>query len=266
MTSRQSAVVLPFSLAGAALVGLLITGLVAGCTLLFPQSPTSTITDANGQQMTLSWADYPADDDKDPAAVLAAPRAEQVEAAAEALLADLQGSIDGHAAGLTWDRGSEGGVYQHDGNGYGGPTMHRTLNSAELLTHDPLGDWPALVAVLDAELAEHGYGPIEWEFDREPYGHETAAERDAAVAEQFGSLDPAQMWQWAGDAHDGSMWVSIILQDRDRPTAPDASAAEPERLLTIMVGGTVISAVDEQAYRDGIAPFEGLEPPDPTHS
>jgi hypothetical protein len=262
MRTRRAAPAALFSLAAIGLV----TAVMAGCALLGPASPTSTVTGATGQQVTLDWADYPADDDKDPAAVLAAPRAEQVEAVGEQVLTDLQAAVDAHRAGIVWQRGRDGGVYEHDGNGYGGPTMHRTLNSAELLTHDELGDWPALVAVLDAELAEHGYGPIEWEFDREPYGHETAAERDAAVAEQFGSLDPAQMWQWAGDARDGTMWVSIILQDRDRPTAPDASAAEPERLLAIMAGGTVISAADEQAYRDGIAPFEGLEPPDPTHS
>lgn len=262
MSTRRSAPAALFSLAAIGLVAAVMTG----CALLSPASPTSTVTDAAGQQVTLDWADYPADDDKDPAEVLAAPRAEQVEAVGEQLLADLQGAVDAHRAGSAWQRGRDGGVHEHDGNGYGGPTMHRTLNSAELLTHEALGDWPALVAVLDAELAEHGYGPIEWEFDRETYAHETAAERDAAVVEQFGSLDPAQMWQWAGDAHDGTMWVSIILQDRDRPAAPDASAAEPERLLAIMVGGTVISAADEQAYRDGIAPFEGLEPPDATHS
>lgn len=262
ISRRRAAPATLFSLASVALLAAIMTG----CALLSPASPTSTVTDANGQQVTLSWTDYPADDDKDPAEVLAAPRAENVEAVAEALLTDLRAAVDAFEPGLPWERGREGGVYPHEGNGYGGPTMHRTLNSAELLTTEVPDDWHALVAVLDAELAEQGYGPVEWQFDREPHAHETAAERDAAVVEQFGSLDPEQMWSWVGDAHDDAMWVSVILQDHDRATAPEASAAEPDQLLSIMVGGTVIAAADEQAYRDGIAPFEGLERPEATHS
>lgn len=250
----------------AALAALLVAA-TTGCALLSTPSPTTTVTDASGREVTLSWADYPGDPYVEPAEVLAAPRAEHAEAVAEAQLTELRAAIDAHAPGLAWERALEGGVYPHDGNGYGGPTAHRTLNATELHAADVPDDWPALVTVIEAELAELGYGPIEWEFEREPFEHETPAERDAAVVEGFGALEPERMWQWLGTAHDGAMWVTVMLVDVDRGVGapPDAEPGSPER-LGLMVGGTVIAAADEQAYRDGVAPFEGLEHPEPTES
>lgn len=238
-----------------------------GCALLDPPSPTTTVTDAEGQEVTLSWADYPSDGSTDPVEVLAAPRAEQVDAVGEALLAELQRAVDAELPGLDWQRETEGGVHVQDGNGYGGATLLRTYNSADVSAADAPADWPALAAAIDAELAEQGYDAIEWEFDREPFGHETPAERDAAVVEQFGSLDPARMWHWSGSARNGAMWVSVLLQDVDRGVgSPADSAASSPQLLHFMVGGTVLATADERAYRDGIAPFDGLEPPEATHS
>lgn len=240
---------------------------LTGCGLLSAPSPTATVTDSSGREVTLSWADYPGEAYVEPADVLAAPRAEDVEAVAEAQLADLRAAVDAHVPGLPWGRALEGGVYEHEGNGYGGPTAHRTLNSTELLSTEVPEDWPALVAVIETELAEHGYGPIEWDFEREPWSHETPAERDAEIVAAFGSLDPERMWQWVGTARDGAMWVTVALVDVERGVgAPaDAEPGSPQR-LGFMVGGTVIAAADEQAYRDGVAPFADLERPEPTDS
>lgn len=245
----------------------LVGAIVSGCVLLPPASPTTTVTDATGQQATLDWADFPGEPHLEPADVLAAPRAEQVERVGDELLDELQRAVDGHLPGLAWQTGAEGGVFEHDGNGYGGPTMHRTYNSAELSTDEVPDDWPALAAALEAELRQQGFGPIEWEFDREPYPHQTAAERDAEVAEMHGSLDPDEMWQWLGSASDGTVWVSVILSDVDRGVGAPAEAdpSSPQR-LSLMAGATVIAAADEHAYREGTAPFEGLEHPAATHS
>lgn len=263
MVRRRAAPAALFSLAAIGLVAAIATG----CGLLSPASPTATVTDAQGQQQTLSWADYPGEGDAQPEDVLAAPRAEQVEAVADEVLADLQAAVEAHQPGLTWSLGLEGGVYPHEGNGYGGETLHQTLNSAELLTTEVPEDWPATVAVVEAALAEHGYGPVEWDFDREPRAHETHADRDAEIRASNGSLDPAQMWQWMGNANNGSMWVTVILADVDRGVgAPEDADRTMPQLLAFMVGGTVIAAADEQAYRDGVAPFDGLERPEPTHS
>lgn len=263
MVRRRAAPTALFSLAAIGLIAAIVTG----CALLSPASPTATVSDEGGQQSEVSWADYPGEGYLDPDDVLAAPRAEQVEAHAEQVLTELQAAVDAQTPGLAWSRGHEGGVYPHEGNGYGGATLHHTLNSTELMTTEPPEDWPATVAAVEAVLTEHGYGPVQWDFEREPYPEETEAERDAQVEAANGSLDPAQMWQWMGDAHDGTMWVTVMLADAGRGAgAPDDAELVTPQLLGFMVGGTVISAADEQAYRDGVAPFEGLERPEPTHS
>lgn len=240
----------------------LLGSVVTGCAVLWPQSPTSTVTDASGAQRTISWADYPASAQVDPAEVLAAPRAEQAEAEGAALVGELQEAIDAAVPGLAWERGPEGGVYPSAENGYGGRSLHQVLNSQEASVAQPPEDWPALAAAIEAALAEHGYGPIGWDFERAPWGHETTAERDADVLATNGSLDPARMWQWMGNADNGSMWVSVILVD---PARGAGGPADAEPVLSLMVGGTVVAAADEQAYRDGIAPFAGLEPPPESH-
>jgi hypothetical protein len=238
-----------------------------GCALLEPPSPTATVTDADGHRVTISWADYPGEAYVEPADVLAAPRAEQVTAEAEALLVELEAAVDAAAPGLTWHRTGEHGIHPHDGNGYGGPTLHQTLNSAELAADDVPGDWAATAATIDAALAAHGYDAIAWDHDRDPYPHESPEARDADVAATFGSLEPDEMWQWMGTARDGSMWVTVGLVDVDRGGGAPAEA-EPAapRAVWFMVGGTVIAAGDERAYRDGTAPFAGVDRPDPTHS
>jgi hypothetical protein len=245
----------------------LVGAIVAGCALLQAPSPTTVVTDPSGRETTLSWADFPGEPYVEPVDVLAGPRAEEVEARGDALLDDLQRAVNRHTPELDWHTGTEGGVFEHDGNGYGGETLHSTYNSAERSTTEVPDDWPALAAALDAELTAQGFGPIAWEFDREPYAHQTAAERDAEVVETHGSLDPDEMWMWLGAAHDGTIWVSVVLADVDRGVgAPDAADQRSPQLLSLMVGGTVIAAADERAYRDGTAPFDGLARPATTHS
>jgi hypothetical protein len=243
----------------------LVGAIVTGCMLLERPSPTTTTTDASGHEHTLSWADFPADAYTDPADVLAAPRAEAVERSGEELLAELRGALDAVEPGLAWRQATDGGVFEQEGNGYGGRTLHRTYNSAEAASDDALTDREAAVAALEAELAERGYGAIEWEFERAPLPHETPAERDAAIVEQFGSLDPDAMRLWAGSARNGALWVSVIMHDPSR-VAPGGGATSMLPGVALMAGGTVISAADEPSYRDGTAPFEGLERPDESHS
>lgn len=245
----------------------LVGAVLSGCALLQGPSPTTTVTDAAGRETTLDWADFPGEPHVDPADVLAAPRAEDVEAMGDALLDDLQRAVDEHAPGLDWATGAEGGVFEHDGNGYGGSTLHSTFNSSERSTSEVPDDWAALAAALDAELARQGFEPVVWDFDRQPYAHQTSAERDAEVVATHGSLDPDAMWTWLGAAHDGTVWVSVVLADVDRGVgAPDPAEQRSPRVLSLMVGGTVIAAADEGAYRDGTAPFDGLARPATTHS
>lgn len=241
--------------------------LVSGCMLLVPPSPSTTVVDASGREVTLHWEDYPADGAHEPADVLAAPRAEEVEAVGEALLDELQAAVDEHAPGLSWQRDGESGIYPSEENGYGGPSLHRLHNSASATTGTAPADWTALTAALDGVLADHGYSPIVWSWHRGATEWQTAAERDASIIDQHGTLDPDEMWMWDGMSAKGSMWVSIFVQDPERGAGLDAGAQPgDDELLSLSVGGTVISEADEQAYRDGIAPFEGLERPTPAES
>ncbi|MET4098496.1 hypothetical protein ABIB37_000733 [Agrococcus sp. UYP10] len=245
----------------------LVGAVVTGCMLLQPPAPRATVTDASGQEVTLSWADFPGEAWVEPAEVLAAPRAEEIESVGDALLTDLQRVVDEHARGGSWAEGAAGGMFANTGNGYGGETLHHLYNSSDRSTVTVPDDWPALSAALDAELAEHGFDPIVWDFDRAPYAHQTPAEHDAEVVEVHGSLDPAQMWQWLGMASNGSAWVSVMLVDLDRGVgAPPETDAAVQSQVSLMAGATVIQAADEQAYRDGTAPFAGLERPEPTTS
>lgn len=264
------------AVAAIGVAAIVVAGLATGGVLLAraidPPSPTTTVTADDGAQVVLDWADYPADAWTDPADVLAAPRAERVAAVGDAQLLALQGAIEPVAPGLDWSiEKPEDATFEPfpvGGNGYGGPSLHSVYNAPTSLgaglAED--ADWPAIVAAVEARLAELGYGTLEWEFDRAPYASESAAERDAQVEEQFGSLDPAEMWMWSGTATSGATWVWVSMWDAGRDTAPDEPWQEAEAGVSLFFGATVVSEGDEQAYADGVAPFEGLSLPAETHS
>lgn len=270
--SRPSRVAIAAGGVAAIVVAGLATGGVLIARTVDPPSPTTTVTADDGSEVVLDWADYPADSWEDPADVLAAPRAEGVEAVGEEQLLALQAAVEPVAPEVGWGLVLPDDVtfdaFPVGGNGYGGPSLHQVYNSptnlGEGLAED--ADWTAIVDALELRLAELGYGPIEWEYDRAPYGYESTAERDAQVEEQFGSLDPAEMWMWSGTATNGSMWVWVSIWDSRRDTAPAQTWQDEPNGVSLFIGGTVIAEADEQAYRDGIAPFEGLSLPPSTHS
>ncbi|QCR20224.1 hypothetical protein [Agrococcus sp. SGAir0287] len=266
----------PLVLAAGGVVLIVVAGIATGALLLeqivHPPSPTTTVVAEDGTEVVLDWADYPADPWVDPEEVLAAPRAEDVEEVGDAELAALAAAIGAVAPGLTWTLEPTGNaedvIPTGGGNGYGGPTLHQVYNSPTSLG-DALAadaDWRAIADALDAELAALGYGPIAWDHEREPYDHETEADRDAQIVAQFGSLDPGAMWMWAGTAERGSMWVWVSIWDTRRGSTPEGAWSETDAGVSLFVGGTVVSEDDAQAYADGTAPFDGLMRPEPTRS
>ncbi|GAA2175490.1 hypothetical protein GCM10009846_25600 [Agrococcus versicolor] len=245
-------------------------GVVGMARLVDPPSPTTTVTGADGEQVVLDWRDYPADPSVDPDDVLAAPRAEDVVDVGSAELAAMRRAFEPVAPGLAWSTPDAPDVLVTDvgGNGYGGASLHQVYNSqsVEGVGLDADADWHALGAAVDAELAALGYGPIAWDFDREPYPYETQEQRDEQMVAEFGSLDPDEMWQWSGMAERDSMWVWVTIWDERRPTTPDGAWPESESGVSLFVGGTVVSHDDEQAYVDGVARFDGLMRPEATGS
>ncbi len=264
------------TLAIGGVAAIVVAGLATGAVMLErlvdPPSPTTTVAADDGSQVVLDWADYPADASQDPASVLAAPRAEEVEAVGDAELVALAAAVEPVAPELEWSLVPTGNADDvlptGGGNGYGGPTLHRVYNSPTNLG-DGLAadaDWSAMAAALGAELADLGYGPIVWDHEREPYDYETEADRDEQVVAQFGSLDPDAMWMWAGMAERDSMWVWVSIWDVRRDTAPEGAWTETDSGVSLFIGGTVISQDDERAYETGVAPFEGIMLPASTHS
>ena len=253
-------------------VAALVTGGVLVARIADPPSPTTTVTADDGSEVVLDWADYPAEAWVEPEDVLAAPRAEDVEETTAAQLAALEAAIDQAAPGMTWatDPADEERqqLFPVGGNGYGGQSLHAVWNGRTQLGSGLAedADWHAMAAALDAQVADLGYDPITWSHERAPYPGESVAERDAEILAAHGSLDPDEMWSWSGSARDGSMWLDVQVWDARRATAPADPWQSTTAGIAIMLGGTVVSADDEQAYVDGIAPFEGLSRPEPTHS
>lgn len=251
-------------------VGMAIVAITASYWLA-PPSPVARITADDGTEMVLDWADYPGDPSLDPDDVLAAPRAEEVADVGDTELFTLQSAADTAVPDLAWDSdgtGTEDSVLNTTvgGNGYGGRSLHRIYNSPNLLSDDlPAdADWAGLGAALNEELLALGYDTITWDFERPPADHQTDADRDAEILDQFGSLDPERMWNWTGITERGSMWVSVTIWD-DRRGAPEAYWPTASG-ISLSVGGTVVAASDEDTYEAGIAPFSGLPRPKSTRS
>lgn len=246
-------------------------GVVAVARVLDPPSPTTAVTTADGD-IVVDWADYPADSQLDPADVLTAPRAGDVADVGTETLSALRGAVEQTAPDLDWttdaaEDAGHGVLFPVSGNGYGGDSLHLSYNSPTVtgVGLDADADWHSVTAAVDAELDALGYTPVLWDFNREPYDWQTTAEQEAEIVDQFGSLDPDEMWSWSGMATNGSMWAWVTVWDTRRG-APEDAWPETQSGISLFVGGTVVAADDERAYADGVAPFEGLTRPEPTHS
>ncbi|MDO5752540.1 hypothetical protein [Arthrobacter sp.] len=110
-----------------AVAALSVAGVLAsssGCAA----GPTSTYTNAVGQEVTVNWRDYPLHAYTMPDEVLAAPVQEDAEEISAAILSELKTAL-GREYDLEWNARGEQGWYPSSGNGYGGDAMTTTWNS-----------------------------------------------------------------------------------------------------------------------------------------
>lgn len=246
--------------------GLLMTGLGA-CS----RSPTTTHTNAAGQEVTLGWKDYPAHAGNDAATILMAPVKEDAEAVGEQLLLAITDSL-ATDFGLSFTAASSGGWHPTEGNGFGGKSMTTTYNSARWASDTippDAADWMRIVATISKHTTAAGLGQVALNQDRPRFG--TGIEEKKELIERFGSTDPNQFYIWFGTAYGASQWLSVDLHDVQRD--PSGKAAQeyeelglPGQQIILDYGATTISRDQVAAFKAALAPYARLEKPAATTS
>ncbi len=251
------------SRAGVTASSITLVVLLAGCSA----SPTTSYTAPDGEKVTVDWADYPGHAYTDHADVLAAPLAEDVDESSDALLTEIETALT-EEFGLEWEACPDSEPpfwHKQEGNGYGGESLYLTYNSptSESMTV-PSGDaaWRRAIELASAVTTAHGLGELQLE------------NLDPDMAEQYGSADVSDHWQWAASTYADSQWVGVTLIDVDRdPTgkAEKEMAGSVEygwnpRSINIYYGVTTIRGADKTEFLKRLKPFEGLARPQATTS
>lgn len=227
-------------------------------------SPETTYTGATGQQVTVSWADYPGEAGQDDEQVRRAPTQDEVEELSTDLFDDIEVALTEEYE-LDWYSREEGDGplwFRTEGNGYGGESAYTSYNSPQRqatgIPTDP-ADWDRVVQIVDEVVQDHGLGPLVM--------HETYAGERQQSAEAYGT-DPDGWPYWNGMASGDAGWFTLGLTDRTRrpDTADDDGDGWPARSIDLFYGATTIADDQRATFDERLAPFEGLEQPEATHS
>lgn len=233
--------------------------------------PTSTYTDAAGQEVTVNWRDYPLHAYTMPDDVLAAPVKEETEEVSAAILSEIKTAL-GNEFDLEWNARGEQGWYPSSGNGYGGDAMTTTWNSVGWESDTvpaSTAEWDKVMSMASRITRAHGLGPVQLTYHGDTFKNDPEWQRE--LTENYGTADPQELWWWDGTAHSGMQWLSIRIVDVDRdPTGKAAKEYEqsslPPRSVSISYGITTVSRADRAALEQALEPFTGLTPPTPTTS
>jgi len=248
---------------GGAVIGL--SAIVAAVAVLSPEPPpTTTYQNADGESVTVSWEDYPANSGYPADEILAAPAQGEVVARWDAMKLEIEERL------VPWDldfaAALDDGWYPQSGNGYGGASSLVTYNSEEQLTTGvpPREDWPALVAIVDAVLADYGIAPIELDGD-DP----AELGPDHWLLEQYGSVDPDEWSTWNGTAYSNGEWLSLTIRNDDLFPGEDGPETDEERgkrWVSFSYGATTVLDTEREDFERRIEPFRGLDLPASTSS
>ncbi len=262
----------------AAIAGVAAVAALSGCGVLGASpSPTSTYLCADGETVTVDWADYPGEAGVDADAVRAAPDQDELEPVARELVERLRAAIEAEASVVMASVERESTWFDDDdwfaaeGNGYGGESMYVTLNCCELesSTVPAPASWSGVRDAASAVTEEFGLGPLVLEHESDAMAADAAWAAD--YAEQYCNLPDGGCWAWYATTYGDSQWVSLAIRDAARDPSGDALAeAEqfdwPVASISLSYGATVIRAGMREAFDAALAPFEGLEQPAPTTS
>jgi hypothetical protein len=248
---------------GGAVIGL--SAIVAAVAVLSPEPPpTTTYEAANGESVTVSWEDYPANSGYAADEILAAPAQGDVVARWDAMRLEIEERL------VAWDLdfapALDDGWFPQNGNGYGGASSLISYNSEEQLTTGvpPREDWPELVAIVDGVLAEHGMAPLGLDVD-DPQG----LGPDEWLLERYGSTDPDEWSVWNGTAYSNGEWLSLTIRNDDLfpgEGSPETDAERGEQWVSFSYGATTVPDSEREAFERRIEPFRGLDLPASTSS
>jgi hypothetical protein len=241
--------------------------LLSGCSA----SPTSRYVDSDGREVTVYWRDFPGHAYIDADDILSGPSRERIEPLAEDLMHELESALSSEYR-LRWTTFGEAGWHPDGGNGYGGKSAYLTYNSAGRMSNSVPSapqDWHRIVAIVNGIVADHGFDAVVLDHESSPYGDEEAWQQE--LRDRFGTDDPDGYWAWTGLASAESQWLSITLTDVARdPSGKAATEAEEygraPRSIELAYGATALPESSIEAFRRGLAPFTGLEKPEPTTS
>jgi hypothetical protein len=241
--------------------------LLGGCSA----SPTSTYVDSNGREVTVDWRGYPGHAYTDADEVLSAPAREETEPLAKVLLDEVESALSSEY-GMDWKTDGEAGWSPEGGNGYGGESAYLIYNSAgrrsDSAPPSPQ-DWRRIIDIVNDVAGAHGFHAVELDHESSPNGDEEAWQQE--LHDRFGTDDPDGYWAWNGTALAKSQWLYINLVDASRDPSGQAAAAVQEfgwapQSIGIGYGATVLPENSIEAFRRDLAPFAGLEKPEPTTS
>lgn len=169
-------------------------------------SPTSTYAGADGETVTVDWADYPGEAGVDADAVRAAPDQDELEPVARELIERVRAAIEAEGSVVMAPVEREGTWFDDDnwfaadGNGYGGESMYVTLNCCDLESESvPAPDaWRGVLDAASAVTEEFGLGPLV--LDHESDAMTADADWAADYAEQYCNLPGRGCWAWYATA------------------------------------------------------------------
>lgn len=245
---------------------LLLAGLAA-CTPL----PSTTYTNASGQQVTVNWRDFPGPAGVDPHAILAAPVKEDAEAAGAQLLLNIKTALS-QEFGVAWDSWGEPSWHAPNGNGFGGKTTSTTYNSVRWFSDTApatTADWDRIVEIINGYSQAQGLGKVVLEHKRGYYRQIPSSDKD--LLERFGTTDRREAYVWFGNAYGSSQWLSVEIHHAGRDPRGKAATEyqdlkQPAASISLDYGVTTLPRDDVAAFKKALEPFAGLEQPAATTS
>lgn len=234
-------------------------------------APTSTHTNAAGEEVTVDWKDYPAHAYSLSEELLAAPVKEDAEGVSAAILDELKATL-AEEFGLQWTSSGEAGWYPTQGNGYGGKAMTTTFNSVSWDSDSApakTSDWERILAITNRITTARGLGAVKLSPDADTLKIDPAWHQE--LMEKYGTADLEKLYWWSGTAYADSQWISVSLVNVDRDTTGKAAAEYeksglPPRSISLSYGVTTVSSEDLPAFKEALKPFEGLQNPEATTS